>query len=429
VTILRSIQQGPLSRMVLETLVPLLTNNPYFSAGAGLLGLGTGLALVRQGIVSYGYFLKRQFLTSLEVTSKDKSYYWILKWISLRCHMRGQHLSLQTLHKQYDNGSSSTLFGFLPSPGIHYVTWQGRWLKIERQRERTSIDLASGTPFESVILTTLGRNASSYFVKLLEETKGLAMTSQLGKTVLYTSWANEWRVFGHPRRKRPLESVILEAGIKESILADIQDFNANGKWYFDRGIPYRRGYLLYGPPGTGKSSFIQALAGELDYNICLINLSEAHMTDERLQHLLSVIPEQSLLLLEDMDALFTNERMATSGNYSRITFSGLLNALDGVGSSEERIVFMTTNHYAKLDPALLRPGRIDVVHYIGPATLEQIQRLFSQFYPNSNKLAVSFAQPLAMYDRKISPAKIQGHFIRYKNDPQSAVDQVSALMA
>lgn len=90
------------------------------------------------------------------------------------------------------------------------------------------------------------------------------------------------------------------------------------------GIPYRRGYLLYGPPGSGKSSFIQALAvslmmlnlviqpsdlarvqGELEYNICILNLSERGLTDDRLNHLLSNVPERSIMLLEDIDAAFS----------------------------------------------------------------------------------------------------------------------------
>lgn len=71
------------------------------------------------------------------------------------------------------------------------------------------------------------------------------------------------------------------------------------------GIPYRRGYLLYGPPGSGKSSFIQALAGDLEYNICILNISERGLTDDRLNHLLSNAPERSIILLEDVDVAFT----------------------------------------------------------------------------------------------------------------------------
>jgi ATP-dependent Zn protease len=68
--------------------------------------------------------------------------------------------------------------------------------------------------------------------------------------------------------------------------------------YVDRGIPYRRGYLLHGPPGSGKSSFIAALAGAIGYDICVLNLGEGGLTDDRLAHALSTIPAQSLVLLE-----------------------------------------------------------------------------------------------------------------------------------
>ena len=80
---------------------------------------------------------------------------------------------------------------------------------------------------------------------------------------------------------------------------------------FFPGIPYRRGYLLYGPPGSGKSSFIQALAGSLGYDICLLNLSERGLADDKLFHLLSNAPERSIILMEDVDAAF-NKRVQTS---------------------------------------------------------------------------------------------------------------------
>ena len=80
------------------------------------------------------------------------------------------------------------------------------------------------------------------------------------------------------------------------------------EWYRSRGIPYRRGYLLYGPPGCGKTSFITALAGELQYSISVLNLSDRSMSDDRLQHRLADAPQNSLILLEDIDAVFVNSR-------------------------------------------------------------------------------------------------------------------------
>ena len=72
------------------------------------------------------------------------------------------------------------------------------------------------------------------------------------------------------------------------------------------GIPYRRGYLLHGPPGCGKSSFITALAGELGFSICVLNLSERGLSDDRLHHLLAAAPTESIILLEDVDAAFVS---------------------------------------------------------------------------------------------------------------------------
>merc|ERR1712139_657141 len=92
------------------------------------------------------------------------------------------------------------------------------------------------------------------------------------------------------------------------------------------------------------------------------------------------VPSKSLIVLEDVDALFDEKRKKKSEDKSGITFSGLLNALDGVGSSSGQLFFLTTNHRERLDPALIRNGRVDVHVEFTDATDEQIRGLFAQFY-------------------------------------------------
>ncbi len=72
----------------------------------------------------------------------------------------------------------------------------------------------------------------------------------------------------------------------------MKEFIHSRAWYDHHGIPYRRGYLFYGPPGSGKTSYIYALAGYFQYNICLLNLNEPGLTDERLGILLNTLPSQ-----------------------------------------------------------------------------------------------------------------------------------------
>lgn len=404
-----------------------VTGNPYFAAGGGLMILGTGLALARSGITRASGFLYRQMIVDLEIPSKDKSYMWFLEWMSQYKHRSSRHLSVETRFVEHDNGAVTSQFSLVPGPGNHLIKYKGAYMLIKRERSGKMLDMTSGAPFETVTLTTLYRDRG-LFSEMLSEARAMALKAQEGKTVIFTSWGPEWRPFGQPKKKRTIGSVILDEGIKENILDDVKDFLQSGQWYFDRGIPYRRGYLLYGPPGSGKTSFIQALAGELDYNICILNLSEANLTDDRLNHLMNHIPERSLLLLEDVDAAF-NKRDQTddTGYKSGVTFSGLLNALDGVASSEETITFMTTNHPEKLDPAILRPGRVDYRVIVDNASAYQIEQMFLRFYEGETTKAQEFVQKTTAMNMPISTAQLQGLFVYNKNDPDGALEMVDTL--
>jgi chaperone BCS1 len=128
------------------------------------------------------------------------------------------------------------------------MRYGGTWIKVERSREKGQLDFSTGTPWETVTLSSFGRNKDLYF-RILEEARQLALIYTEGKTIMYSAMGAEWRPFGHPRKRRPISSVVLDEGLSDKILGDCRDFIGNHKWYSDRGIPYRRGYLLYGPPG------------------------------------------------------------------------------------------------------------------------------------------------------------------------------------
>jgi chaperone BCS1 len=276
-----------------------MSANPYFGAGFGLLGLGTGVALLRRGGQYAIQGLKRKLIVSIEVAHTDKSYYWFLNWMG-RNIRDTQQLSLQTSFLRRDNGMIETKFDFMPSVGNHFFRYKNTWIHVERTREKgaTAAGGAGAAMWESVQLRMLG-NKKELLFELLNEAKEMALKSEEGRTIIFNSFGPEWRPFGFPRKKRPISSVVLPQEMGPLIVDDVKDFLANAKWYTDRGIPYRRGYLLHGPPGSGKSSFIQALAGELNLNICLLSLSERGLTDDRLNHLLTVAPERSIILLED----------------------------------------------------------------------------------------------------------------------------------
>lgn len=434
-----------------------LFDNPLFAGGLGLAGLGTAAALARKGLIVAAHGLKRRLLINVEISRQDPSYPWILAWLSqpreaqgfiasrlTRIHNHSVATSQIATGEQGGSGSSHASFLLQPGYGRHVIrVAPGVYVQVNREKQSTA-NTVNGVPHETVTLTTLWAHRH-IFEKVFTEAHALDAQAAEGKTPVHVVQNMDWAKLGEPRRKRPLGSVVLDEGIAEGIVSDVKDFLARREWYSDRGIPYRRGYLLYGPPGSGKSSFIFALAGELDYGLATINLSERGMTDDKLAMLLTRLPRQCILLLEDADSAFVNRRQRDSDGYSgaSVTFSGLLNALDGVAAGEERIAFLTTNHIDRLDPALIRPGRVDLMVRIGEATRHQAAYMWDRFYGDvdlDHKGREKFLARLSALGllgepgeggaprRATSTAAIQGLFLFYKTDMEGAIAAADALI-
>jgi len=285
---------------------------------------------------------------------------------------------------------------FIAAYGYSFAFWhKRRYIKVMRSK-------AEGMSYhstQSLHLSILGGTQELAQDILAEARECWEKTKGEQVSVYAADSRNDWRLITS-RPKRPLASIILDAGVKEAVLEDALDFMDSKEWYSERGIPFRRGYLLYGAPGSGKTSLIQSIAGELSLDVYVISLSRAGLDDNSLQGLISDLPEQCIALMEDIDVAFhrtlsrdlpdegeepkettaPDPSAAPQERSSRVSLSGLLNALDGVGAQEGRILFATTNRYEALDPALRRPGRMDVHVEFRLASEYQIGQLFKQFY-------------------------------------------------
>ena len=215
-------------------------------------------------------------------------------------------------------------------------------------------------------------------------------------------------------KKRSIESVQLPSKIKENLLKDLENFlNPTTKEkYKSLEIPYNRIYMFYGPPGTGKTTLIQALASHFDKNIANIEFDN-ETSDRTFKKMLRRVPPNTIVCIEDIDCLF-EDRKALDCAKNSVTFSGILNALDGISKLDQKIIIITTNHLNRLDDALKR--RIDHFTKFEYSTKLQVNEMYKRFFPNSDDFNTFWEE---IKDLKVTPNILQKLFVRHLNDPQN----------
>lgn len=249
--------------------------------------------------------------------------------------------------------------------------------------------------------------------------------SKKGVDVFYTRRRFEtvfWQYFGTIPH-RPLSSVVLPNDLQKHILSDIKSFYAKEKEYMSFGQPYKMVCCLYGPPGTGKTSVVTAVASELDRSLGIFNADS--LRDDTFIELLSDIPHRSILLFEDVDSLFRPDRKTTGEG--GMTFSSMLNALDGVLSPRGTVIFLTTNHIDRLDEAISRPGRIDSMFRIPYASPAQAAQMWQRVFPKQDPPEALLA--LAGRGDGLPPSKIATELFRIRDlDPKQAAIELTASL-
>ncbi|KAF7596147.1 hypothetical protein BBP40_003046 [Aspergillus hancockii] len=377
---------------------------------------------------------------------------------------------------------------FTPAEGsTHYFWFRGQLLAFVRAKSDQKVSFGGSGRYgsrleaERLYLSCFGRD-TGVLKELLCEAQRVYVARDGNSTIIYRGQKTpgdyvDWtRCMA--RAPRPLSTVILDQAQKDAFVDDIKEYlhPRTRRWYSNRGIPYRRGYLLHGPPGTGKTSLCFAVSGLMGLPLYLLNLSSKSFGEDDLMSLFQELPRRCIVLLEDVDcAGITQKRVSGEGSNDSaektkdgkeedapqdadtdsskqgVSLSGLLNVIDGVAASEGRILVMTTNHPELLDPALLRPGRVDMSIQFGYAESGDIQELFSAIYStlegdvrksrakqSKTKDQVVSEDPWHRFSREriqelagefttivpegeCTAAEIQGYLLNHKGDPEAAI--------
>ena len=225
---------------------------------------------------------------------------------------------------------------------------------------------------------------------------------------------------------------------KELLIKKIDFFLNNKEWYYNKGIPYSLGIGMHGPPGTGKTSLIKAIGNYTDRHVIVISL-KLIKTKKQLDSIFfedrynkdnkksSIGFDKKIIVFEDIDCVgdivldrekkknksvtgfgkkldieqLTSESKVNVGDlletmaekttekpdFSKIllddepiTLDDILNLWDGIRETPGRIMIISSNHYRDLDPALIRPGRIDVTMELSYASHAIIKEMYEHLF-------------------------------------------------
>ncbi|KAF8695077.1 hypothetical protein HU200_037685 [Digitaria exilis] len=265
--------------------------------------------------------------------------------------------------------------------------------------------------------------------------------------------------FCHPAT---FDTLALDPALKARLLADLTAFADGREFYRRTGRPWKRGYLLHGPPGSGKSSLIAAMANHLRYDVFDLELTRV-TTNADLRALLIQTTNRSLIVIEDIDCSLhltgdRSERLhkrrklhaaaydddgdsdsdsdsdddnngADSHRGNKVTLSGLLNFTDGLWSccGEERIIVFTTNHVEGIDPALLRPGRMDVHVRLDACGAHAMRELVQRYVGvGGDHEMLDAAEDSIRGGAEMTPAEVGEVLLRNRDEPETAVTELAA---
>ncbi|KAK0605714.1 hypothetical protein LWI29_029949 [Acer saccharum] len=254
------------------------------------------------------------------------------------------------------------------------------------------------------------------------------------------------------------ETLAMEPDLKNVVMEDLNRFVKRKDFYKRVGRAWKRGYLLYGPPGTGKSSLVAAMANYLKFDIYDLQLANI-IRDSDLRRLLLSTGNRSILVIEDIDCSVdladrrsgdelqrfddhfqskapgtrSKDKAESSGAKgqfnAQLTLSGLLNFIDGLWSScgDERIIIFTTNHKERLDPALLRPGRMDMHIHMSYCTPHGFKLLAANYLGISGEHNLYGEIESLIETTEVTPAQIAGELMK-SEDADVALGELVNLL-
>lgn len=325
-------------------------------------------------------WIKRSFSYTIQINDKDSAFFNFKLWLSQNNKLsKTRIVKLSTGNRpnaSIPSNSTNEEQIIIPGVGVHFFMYKGKPCVLNIYKNDKTLDV-----IHEYTLSILFCRSKQIIQEILKEIEN-AGKSNIDHIFVYSQDYGCW-IKRNVFNKRNINTIFLPIATKTQILTCLDKFCNNRQLYFDLGVPYKKGFLLYSPPGCGKTSLSMAIASYANYNICPLNLN-AVQDDTQLLSLFNNIPEKSVVIIEDIDCIFNKRELLDIGKERKISFSQLLNSLDGISKLNDVIIIITTNRIDHIDDALRRAGRCDENIELNYAQHEQLVEMVNYYVKDEN---------------------------------------------
>lgn len=400
-----------------------LQHNPFFLT-AFVAGIVSGVVIYFKDSIREIYrILQRKLVFTCVIYQNDPIFSDFEIWFYAHYGEKYLNVEASTNESSSDYSTPSYAGGtikekkvyFKQSEGVFFIKYKGKFILIKKGREK----LEHASDIRSVYFNQYHFYAvrgSKKIKELLELAVDFSSKkARVNELRIYanTAWG-EWNISSRISSK-DIAHVIINQEKKDKLISDMDVFLRSKEEYDRRHIFYKRGYGFHGDPGNGKTSLALAMASYMTKDIYSIDLNSLNGNSELRTSFVN-LRGNAVLLIEDIDGYF-NLREPVKKD-SKISFSTLLNCIDGALYKEGLVIIITTNKKEALDPALIRAGRIDMMFEVPKPGADEINKYLQVFYNRTQ-----FLDPI-LFNDVLSMCDVQEICLNNRVDVTGALEEI-----